>query len=122
MVSLSDVIANITGIPHTCDGPYLVCAEPDGAPYIARWDEDVLGPQPTEEQIASFGATLDVKLKADSIRKERNEKIAATDYLLMSDYFLTEEKKASVLTYRQALRDITLQATFPQSVEWPVLE
>ena len=65
---------------------------------------------PTDEQLAS------------DIRAKRNNLIAETDYLLMSDYPLTEEKKACVLAYRQALRDITLQETFPQNVTWPVLE
>ena len=122
MVALSAILAHITGVPHTFGGPYSVCAEPGGEPYIAKWDDAVLGEMPSEEQIASIGATLDIKLRADSIRKERNVLISETDYLLMSDYSLTEEKKASVLAYRQALRDITLQATFPQNVTWPVLE
>ncbi len=53
MVGLSAILAHITGIPHTFDGPYLVCAEVDGAPYIDRWDTAVLGPQPSEEQLAA---------------------------------------------------------------------
>mgnify|MGYP003607067346 CR=1 FL=1 len=53
MVDLSATLARITGVPHTFDGPYLVCAEPDGEPYIARWDVAKLGPQPSEEQMAA---------------------------------------------------------------------
>ena len=59
---------------------------------------------------------------AFEIRSKRNALISETDYLLMSDYPLTEEKKAAVLAYRQALRDITLQNTFPKEIIWPILE
>ena len=31
-----------------------------------------------------------------------------------------EEKKAAVLAYRQALRDIPEQAGFPRQIDWPV--
>lgn len=58
MVDLSAILARITGVPHTFDGPYLVCAEPWGEPYLARWDEAVLGPQPNEEQMAAVGLAL----------------------------------------------------------------
>lgn len=59
---------------------------------------------------------------AEQIRAKRNQLIAETDYLIMSDYPITEERKQKVLIYRQDLRDITVQETFPQSVVWPILE
>ena len=52
MVALSAILARITGVPHAFDGPYSVCAEPDGEPYLARWDESVLGEMPSGEQMA----------------------------------------------------------------------
>lgn len=58
MVALSAILARITGVPHSFDGPYLVCAEVAGEPCIDRWDESVLGPQPSEEQIATVGLML----------------------------------------------------------------
>lgn len=58
MVALSTILDRMTGVPHAFDGPYLVCAEPDGEPYIDRWDVAVLGPQPSEEQIAAVGLEL----------------------------------------------------------------
>ncbi len=48
-----------------------------------------------------------------SLRAERDRRIAATDYLVMPDYPLTEEAKATVSTYRQALRDLPQQAGAP---------
>lgn len=48
-----------------------------------------------------------------SLRAERDRRIVATDYLVMPDYPLTEEAKATVSTYRQALRDLPQQAGAP---------
>lgn len=64
--------------------------------------------------------------KASSIRSERDQKLAESDWRV-----IVEVEKAAVddlgiqypmawAAYRQALRDITKQSTFPNSVEWPV--
>jgi hypothetical protein len=64
-------------------------------------------PEPTDEEIA------------EQVRLERNRRIAATDYLAMPDYPLSEEEKAAVMVYRQALRDVPTQEGFPREVVWP---
>lgn len=122
MVVLSTILARITGVPHTFDGPYLVCAEPGGEPYIDRWDVAVLGPQPSEEQIEFVRLDIEKEEAENSIREERNNRLAKTDFMMMSDYPLTEDKKTELIVYRQSLRDITKQSTFPDEVVWPVLE
>lgn len=66
-------------------------------------------PPPTLEEMAAH------------IRSHRDSLIVATDYLVMPDYPLSDEARAAVAAYRQALRDITKQAGFPHSVEWPDL-
>ena len=53
---------------------------------------------------------------ADQVRAERDSKLAATDWMALSDNTLTAEWAA----YRQALRDIPEQPGFPHNVEWPV--
>lgn len=65
-------------------------------------------PAPTTEEVAS------------QVRAQRDAMIAETDYLMMSDYPISEEDKALVETYRQALRDIPEQEGFPSNVQWPV--
>ena len=45
--------------------------------------------------------------------------ISATDYLVLSDYPIAEEKKQAIKEYRQALRDITKQAGWPRNIVWP---
>jgi hypothetical protein len=70
------------------------------------WDVTAL----TAEQIAARDAA-----KAASIRRERDSLLAATDWTALSDVTMSAE----MATYRQALRDITAQAGFPHSVNWP---
>ena len=74
--------------------------------------------------LKSFGYPLG-ELKTDEdyaseAREKRNALIAETDYLAMPDYPLDEERKAAVLAYRQALRDVPEQAGFPRQIDWPV--
>ena len=63
-----------------------------------------------ELDIAAWEAQAD-----DRIRKERNTLIASTDWWATSDRTMSAEQTA----YRQALRDITSQAGFPNEVVWP---
>jgi hypothetical protein len=66
------------------------------------------------EHEAAYQADLDAKA-AESVRTQRDAKLAETDWTGMSDVTMTAEMAA----YRQALRDITAQAGFPNTVEWP---
>lgn len=59
------------------------------------------------------------KEKATQARAQRDSLIAATDYLLMPDYPVSEEKRKTVTAYRQALRDVTKQPGFPGAITWP---
>lgn len=77
-------------------------ADAKGRPVLAD------PPTPTDEELAA------------AIRAERNAKIAACDWTVLADAPLTTTEKTNWKAYRQALRDVTAQPTFPQSVEWPV--
>ncbi|MEW6166055.1 MAG: tail fiber assembly protein [Pseudomonadota bacterium] len=57
---------------------------------------------------------------ADAIRAARNTRLAACDWTVLPDAPLDAAAQAAWLAYRQALRDLTSQATFPEAVEWPV--
>lgn len=65
-------------------------------------------PAPTTEEVAA------------QVRSQRDALIAQTDYLMMSDYPISEEDKTELEDYRQALRDIPEQEGFPSNVQWPV--
>ncbi len=56
---------------------------------------------------------------AAAIRAERNRLIAASDWTQLPDAPLAAAQKAAWSAYRQALRDVTGQETFPFSVVWP---
>ncbi len=51
-------------------------------------------------------------------RSERDKALAASDYMMMSDYPISDERRAAWAKYRQALRDITQQLD-PFAVLWP---
>jgi len=55
--------------------------------------------------------------QAKSVRNSRTEKLKDSDWTQIADAPVDKEVWA---TYRQALRDITLQSGFPWTVEWPV--
>ena len=54
--------------------------------------------------------------RASAIRRKRDELLKMTDNSALADRTLSSE----MATYRQALRDLTTQETFPTSVTWPV--
>ena len=73
-----------------------------------QWLDAGNTPDPAEQMIA------------DAARARRDALITATDYLLMPDYPISAEQLAEVRAYRQALRDVPLQAGFPSDIDWPV--
>ena len=59
----------------------------------------------------------DARLLADkweNVRRDRNRKLAETDYLALSDNTLADNMK----TYRQELRDVPKQSD-PDNITWP---
>lgn len=69
--------------------------------------EVVAVPAPTTEELAV------------QARSQRDALIAATDYLMATDYPLTDEKRQELTVYRQALRDVPEQSGFPTEIVWP---
>ena len=54
---------------------------------------------------------------ANAARARRDAMIRETDFYMLSDY---PNVPQGIAEYRQALRDITEQPGFPQSIDWPV--
>jgi len=73
---------------------------------------DEIAERQAEEQAWADGAA-DRNLSA--LRKERNYKLAETDWWASSDLIMTDAQKK----YRQDLRDITKSATSLDDVTWP---
>lgn len=100
-VDITDEYYNEIFVGHSAGK--IISKDGNGYPII------VDSPAPTDEQLAT------------SARAQRDQLLAETDYLLMPDYPITTEKMALVKTYRQLLRDITKQAGFPTTIDWPVM-
>lgn len=64
---------------------------------------------------------VSLEVLAESVRSERDRRLAETDWYMMPDYPADPETLEVVKNYRKALRDITLQSGFPRDVEWPVM-
>lgn len=54
-----------------------------------------------------------------SFLQKRNILLNDSDWTVMPDSPLSEEKITEWKTYRQALRDITDQEEFPYNITWP---
>jgi len=85
----------------TAEGPVPFTAEEE-----AEWDA----------REATWVAGEDSR-KAVEVRAERNAKLAATDWTQIAD--ATVDKTAWAI-YRQALRNVPMQAEFPNTIIWPV--
>jgi len=65
---------------------------------------------------AAYKAAKDAE-QAKSVRNSRTEMLKDSDWTQIAD---STADKTAWATYRQALRDITTQAGFPWTIEWPV--
>jgi len=63
---------------------------------------------------AEYAAGADDRA-AEEVRTKRDLLLAETDWHGMSDVTMSTE----MATYRQALRDISTQAGFPNEINWP---
>jgi hypothetical protein len=63
-----------------------------------------------------------VESRWNEVKYHRNNTINATDYLVLPDVFasFSESDKAKIVSYRQALRDLTNQED-PFNISWPSL-
>ena len=78
---------------------------------------DVDGNQVTLDQSAVDAAAVVVAAEQAlvSLRTKRNQLLAETDYLALSDVTLTDEMS----TYRQTLRDLPANTSDPANPVWP---
>ncbi len=88
----------------------------------SRLEEEAAKQKAEEEAIYNSEEQRFVRL-----RSERDKRISATDYLMTTDYPLTDEQRALVTAYRQALRDLPSLDGAPwdgggDDTPWPVLK
>ena len=82
---------------------------------------DVIKEEKTNYKMSHFSGddtAKDARLLADkwvAVRRDRDRKLAETDYLALSDSTLASNMK----TYRQSLRDVPADNADPDDISWP---
>jgi len=93
--------------------------------WVYAWTERDMFADTTEDGVTTTKAEHEQAYQArkdaeaaESVRTQRDSKLAETDFYGLTDVTLTTE----MTTYRQALRDITDHANFPYLTEsdWPI--
>jgi uncharacterized protein (DUF2336 family) len=100
--AIRSLYANVVSINGDDDN--TVATDADG--NVVSWDADAVATKQTE---------LENAVKLDELRTERTKRLADTDHYGLSDQTMTD----AMTTYRQALRDITDNATSLDDVTWP---
>ena len=110
----------LNGAAATVSGPYEVSTR-DGVEQInGQWfTKFIVGPvfADSDEETA-YRTKIDNQV-ATSVRAERDRKLAACDWTVLTDSPLTTAKKTEWKTYRTALRNISAAEGFPHTMEWP---
>ena len=109
--------------PSATGGDHYQFSQRDGVEQIdGKWyTKYILGPVFTDgettaaEQEAAYKTMKDAE-QAKSVRTSRTEKLKDCDWTQIAD---STADKTAWATYRQALRDITAQAGFPWTIDWP---
>ena len=101
-LAIYELYSNVKSIYGSGDN--AVAKDADG--NIVNWDATAVATKEAELQAAE-----DLRL----LRIDRNKRLAETDHYGLSDQTMTD----AMTTYRQALRDITDNATSLDDVTWP---
>lgn len=114
----------LPGTPATVTTPYGVSTR-DGVEQIdGKWyTRFVAGPifvdndeSTAAEQEAAYRAGVDADV-ARTVRKDRDNKLAQTDWTQLAD---SSADASAWATYRTALRDLPSTDGFPHNVTWPI--
>jgi hypothetical protein len=71
-----------------------------------------------EEQEAEYKARRDQE-HATAVRQSRDQMLKDTDWVAVKAFETNTPMTSEWTSYRQGLRDITAQAGFPWTIEWP---
>jgi len=76
--------------------------------------------QPSDEEIDAELARLIAEQPAKEARAKRDRLLIESDWVTIRATDTGSPVPTEWQTYRQALRDITAQAGFPDTIDWPV--
>jgi hypothetical protein len=116
----------LNGPAASTSGPYEVSTRNGVEEIKDQWfTKFIVGPvfadnddATAAEQQAAYRTNIDNQVAA-SVRSERDRKLAACDWTVLTDSPLTTAKKTAWKTYRTALRDISAAEGFPHTMKWP---
>jgi hypothetical protein len=110
----------LNGPAATVSGPYERSVR-DGVEEInGQWfTKFIVGPvfADSDEETA-YRTSVDNQAAA-RVRADRDRKLAACDWTVLTDSPLATAKKTEWKTYRTALRNISAAEGFPHTMEWP---
>lgn len=90
---------------------------------LVDFDRETLQSKTKPEDIKHLNikGNEDYKKQLAEIRRQRNELLKETDYLIMPDYPITKEKQEEIKAYRQSLRDLPANITKKniEKIEFP---
>ena len=69
----------------------------------------------TEQESSDRNGLMPINDVEMLVRSDRDRLLSETDWMALKDVTMSTEMS----TYRQALRDVTVQAGFPYSITWP---
>jgi hypothetical protein len=114
---LTDEVMQVIGVDPVFEGPQPTTSGP--YEFVVRQGVEMIGDKWHTKYVVQ---TLDDEGKAakdeetkKSVRADRNQRLAETDWRFRSDMTPSQEWK----DYCQALRDVPAQAGFPHNVQWP---
>jgi hypoxanthine phosphoribosyltransferase len=103
---------------HPETGTILIMSE-NGVESIEKWEHKTVS-QPSKSAIDGVkDSTITDEQNIAALRAERNVKLAETDWVVTMHKELGTNIPTAWKTYRQALRDITDDATSLDDVTWP---
>jgi hypothetical protein len=90
-----------------------------GVVYPYRYEDETVTRKSAEELAAEREALRIANLPTE-VRRMRDRLLLESDWTDLPHAPLSEGKRTAWQAYRQALRDVTEQAGFPEDVVWPV--
>jgi hypothetical protein len=112
--------------PQATGGTVYQFSQADGIEQVdGKWyTKHILGPVFTDgettaaEQEAAYKAMKDAE-QAKSVRASRDAKLSECDWRVIKALESNLPQDFEWAAYRQALRDVTVQAGFPWTIDWP---
>lgn len=98
------------------DYPYFFCPNSGDESPMYLYLNDLYN---KGELKISINKEVDKELLSAEALMKRNTLLKESDLYMVDDYPISKEKKEEMKAYRQSLRDITKQKSFPDNIVWP---